>query len=841
MANSTALDPVFEAAGQEWNVDPNLLRAVAGQESGGTGNPDKAVSPKGALGRMQIMPQTAQDLGIPDPTDPVQSIYGGAKYLSQQLDKYGSPELALAAYNAGPGRVDDYQSGKSALPAETVAYVPSVAQRYQALTAKPVATSDASSTAPSPSGLDQAIAKLRQGNAAAQPASQPSTRAASDPFSEALSASGPVSSTPPTAAPAANADPFSQALAASDAPTPPPAMTGGVAHNIGAGLTDAAATVGNVVSDPIGNLIGKPAATAAVFAHDVLAPVFGYSRYTDQQRNDILSDTVPQPGTAAIEGIGKAIGADPATVPANNLLEKYARAVTGGAATMAMMGPGGLKNLPINALAGASGTVAGDAAAGAVPSYAAPIASLAANALAGGATEGAGAGITRLSSALDASSAPRAAGGLAAGAPAAADSAATPANALASSAISPGPQSAGAAASRDMSPPSVVDLSPAQMVANRTRAETDKLLEPQPQGKDNNAYVPGVTPTTADIEQSVNTSRELKALGQSSPEVSEEAKSLAADNNISRQNFYRDLSGSPVLQQNLIEQRSAQANQDIEASLGASGPPVDSSELAQTVQGILDTPRNRQNDKLQSTIGPLVDRLVNADGTPAITDPMELYGFREQVNRMLSKASQAADPTLAHISGQLGEIIKATDGQIEAARPGYRTYMNNYANASRPIDTMEALQGLEPSLYDTQGNMQLSRVQNAMKSIVQARATPGNNIYKSIPDDTMANLWNLRDDLRRSATADQLARTKGSDTSQNQNDALRYAGNLAGNALMHGAANYIAPGVGSIGLSMAKNALASSKAKRASQAATARGLSMLRTDPSTLNSNDLNP
>ncbi len=107
-AQPDPLDPTFDAAGQEWNVDPNLLRAIAGQESGGTANPNTAVSPKGARGRMQLMPDTAAAMGVTDTTDPMQNTFGGAKYFSQQLDRYGSPELALAAYNAGPGRLDGY-------------------------------------------------------------------------------------------------------------------------------------------------------------------------------------------------------------------------------------------------------------------------------------------------------------------------------------------------------------------------------------------------------------------------------------------------------------------------------------------------------------------------------------------------------------------------------------------------------------------------------------------------------------------------------------------------------------------------------------------------------------
>lgn len=94
------LDPVFQAAGQEWNVDPTLLKAMATQESQGKTN---AVSPKGALGLMQIMPDTAKSLGVTDPNDPVQSIWGAAKYMSNALDKEGSAEGALLNYHGGDG------------------------------------------------------------------------------------------------------------------------------------------------------------------------------------------------------------------------------------------------------------------------------------------------------------------------------------------------------------------------------------------------------------------------------------------------------------------------------------------------------------------------------------------------------------------------------------------------------------------------------------------------------------------------------------------------------------------------------------------------------------------
>lgn len=87
-----------------------------------------AVSPKGAVGLGQLMPGTARDLGV-DPTDPAQNLAGSARYLLEQYVAFGSWELALAAYNAGPGTVRRYEG----IPPydETRRYVAAVLQHYE--------------------------------------------------------------------------------------------------------------------------------------------------------------------------------------------------------------------------------------------------------------------------------------------------------------------------------------------------------------------------------------------------------------------------------------------------------------------------------------------------------------------------------------------------------------------------------------------------------------------------------------------------------------------------------------------------------------------------------------
>ncbi len=96
---------LFNNAGNKYGVSPALLSAVAKQESGF--NP-QAVSPAGARGLMQLMPATARGLGVANSFDPTQSVDGAAKMLRGLLDSFGRTDLALAAYNAGPGAVRKY-------------------------------------------------------------------------------------------------------------------------------------------------------------------------------------------------------------------------------------------------------------------------------------------------------------------------------------------------------------------------------------------------------------------------------------------------------------------------------------------------------------------------------------------------------------------------------------------------------------------------------------------------------------------------------------------------------------------------------------------------------------
>lgn len=123
-APSPAVDQAITAASARHGLDRELVAAVAWRESGF--NP-AAMSPKGARGVMQLMPQTARALGV-DPSDAIANIDGGADYLSRMLRRFnGDRAKALAAYNAGPEAVERY--GGTPPYAETIAYVRAILDR----------------------------------------------------------------------------------------------------------------------------------------------------------------------------------------------------------------------------------------------------------------------------------------------------------------------------------------------------------------------------------------------------------------------------------------------------------------------------------------------------------------------------------------------------------------------------------------------------------------------------------------------------------------------------------------------------------------------------------------
>jgi soluble lytic murein transglycosylase-like protein len=121
-------EELIQQASERFRVDPFLVKAVIKAESDFD---YQAVSSKGAQGLMQLMPETAYDMEVGDPFNPEENIFGGTRYLSVLLDRYKNDKTkALAAYNAGPERIEEYKG----IPpfTETKDFVERVLKYYEA-------------------------------------------------------------------------------------------------------------------------------------------------------------------------------------------------------------------------------------------------------------------------------------------------------------------------------------------------------------------------------------------------------------------------------------------------------------------------------------------------------------------------------------------------------------------------------------------------------------------------------------------------------------------------------------------------------------------------------------
>lgn len=125
------LNGIIEHASKTFGVDPDLIKAVIKAESNFEKN---SISPKGAMGLMQLMPETATEMGVKDPYDAYENIMGGTRYLKNLLNRYqGNTSKALAAYNWGMGNLE---RNPDRLPRETRVYITKITEYYSQYQAK---------------------------------------------------------------------------------------------------------------------------------------------------------------------------------------------------------------------------------------------------------------------------------------------------------------------------------------------------------------------------------------------------------------------------------------------------------------------------------------------------------------------------------------------------------------------------------------------------------------------------------------------------------------------------------------------------------------------------------
>ena len=765
----------YEEAGREWNVDPILLMAQGHQESGGNPNARGALDEDGIA---QFRPATAAAVGLVDRKNARHSIWAQAKLMSQLLDKYEKPELALAAYNAGEGAVDAHLKG-GRLPASTAqTYIPSIARHYTRLAAddrkgKPI--TDAKPAAAPAEEPDDAFLKRTTGDddKAFLDRTAPQATEDDDAF---LKRTGAAAVAPKPAPKPTYANPDNpagegviapeegsgQPVGGSVAGAPPPQATGS--------MPPAIAHIGEAIASPFteGGPIG-PDMTTPFYQ----GPVGQVNRLVVGMPLSLLDAGargfqgvfrgLGAAGNALVQGLGSDQGM-------GARLERDIGQLPDALAGMAIMPSNNVPRVVRNQLAL-------DAAAEASPGT-----GLVMDRMTGGNFSGPS------TNALVRAQAERVA-------------AAQAAREDQRTAAKPGPYGGGNLSAAAASPEEAA-VSRREMIAQRATAEAQKLYEAQPVGRDTTDYIPGVNPTEAQMVQTARAARNEKLLESEMPDGFRERR---AENNDARVSYFQDMAGTPTLLRRAEEARTLQAEADLRAAW-ANKTAADTSPVRERAAAILESEDGRR-PAVRAAVNSVIDQMTAADGKP-ITDPQLLYGVRKHIDDMLSREAARDTPLAQRAKAQLLELKKALDGVIEPAAPGFRQYLTNFAEASRPIDEMETLQGYlsGKSLLDSRNQMTYSGVQRMMRDIVADRMGNDINPAHSITDETMAKLWALRDDLRRVATADDLAKARGSDTFQNFMDFVKEGASKGALGAAHAV---LAPTTAGLG-NMALNALVSS-------------------------------
>jgi hypothetical protein len=351
-----------------------------------------------------------------------------------------------------------------------------------------------------------------------------------------------------------------------------------------------------------------------------------------------------------------------------------------------------------------------------------------------------------------------------------------------------GPQSVGAAASRDLTNPSLIAMTPREAAASQATGESWRLAQPAVQGEDKTQYVKGVVPTAAETSGNADVAGEQKFLVQT-PGMAEQNRLQQTRNNDARVDHFDNLAGTQTIVNTMSEARDAQAAQDLNAAW-SNKKPVDAQPIIDQIDAVLAGPQGKLS-AVKSALTSIRNTLHDADGNVE-SDPETLYGARREVANMLGKAAQVEKPTLKDAARQIGTIRDALDQTIERGAPGYRQYLENYSAASKPINARQLLLDARPDLTGgSERMMNFGKMDRLMKGIVGDRQAPGVNAAKSIDDDMMEGLWALHSDLKRQNNID-LGRPRGSDTSS----LLRKGASMAGLGAAHLVANKVLPVVG---------------------------------------------
>lgn len=277
-------------------------------------------------------------------------------------------------------------------------------------------------------------------------------------------------------------------------------------------------------------------------------------------------------------------------------------------------------------------------------------------------------------------------------------------------------------------------------------------------GIDTAQYVPGTTRTLGSLD--LGHAAEEAAFRDMYPT---EFKNLDKANNDALVDHLERGIPDPIAIHNMTEAREAQRVKDI-TPMKENPKPV---ELAPVKKLIEDQLGEGAEDRglVESTLNSVLKTLSDKDGNLR-TDPNRIYnGARKNITDMLERAK--ADPKSNEATAQhhLVEIKNALDEQIAATNPTFRTYLDNYAKASAPIDEAQLLGELRKKVTNASGQLQLSRLDSVLNSIDKARnSSSGANKAMHLTEPTLQRLYDLRNHLQAEEARNDMARTVGSNT-----------------------------------------------------------------------------
>jgi hypothetical protein len=355
-------------------------------------------------------------------------------------------------------------------------------------------------------------------------------------------------------------------------------------------------------------------------------------------------------------------------------------------------------------------------------------------------------------------------------------------------------QSVGAAGT----PSNLTAMSTREAAASRATGERFQLMETARKG-DVTEYVPGIKPTLAEIEQNAAVSREAKTLLTTHPtEISERA----ANNAKIYADFLADMAGTESMLDRAILKRAEQATRELKIvwqdKMKANVQPV--FDLAEAIKAGPDGRRGL----VRTAIDKVVLEMKERNGS-LTTDPELLYGARKNLDDLLSKEARRENALSVRAEAVLLSIKSALDDVIEAAAPGFKRYLVNFTEASKPIDVMRLLQKAELALGTKNAKRELSfsNFDRFMRDLVEDRAARGVHPAKSIDDATWENLVAMHKSLQRTAAAELQARAPGSDTAANFYDMSK----LGIRAAAHAVGALVMPGLGNVAAHIGANYL----------------------------------